>query len=293
MREVGVLRWVRRTAMRQFQKRVLRTDSRMRLPTGGTIILPRRSRSGSEAFVSDANMDWGSEALFSRFADRNADAFDVGSHIGYYAAYLAPLVRHVYAFEPDQRNLPALRVNAALSSKITVVEKAVSDRSGTVCFAETAQSERSGVSQDGREVPAITVDDFAAETGARPTLIKIDVEGHDLAVVRGAKRVMAEMQPLILAEFNLNETSANDVDALFGLCQERQYSVWSLVWGDRQPLIARHRTELVRVDRTLLETVRTKMLLLVPQRLEAKFAELERRRVESGGRSGGVPAPLI
>jgi len=76
-------------------------------------------------------MDWGAEELFARFASQNSDFIDVGAHIGYYSMYLHPLVRNVYAFEPDPRNLTDLAANAASASNIEVVESAASSHTGT------------------------------------------------------------------------------------------------------------------------------------------------------------------
>jgi hypothetical protein len=54
--------------VRQFYKRVLRRDLRMKLPTGLPIVLPRSSQFGSEAYVTNANVDLGAEALLARMA---------------------------------------------------------------------------------------------------------------------------------------------------------------------------------------------------------------------------------
>ena len=41
------------------------------------IILPRQSQSATEVYVTHANVDWGAEALFARFADRDRDFIDI------------------------------------------------------------------------------------------------------------------------------------------------------------------------------------------------------------------------
>lgn len=65
IRQIGPLKWLHRYARRQFEKRILRRDSRLKLPTGLTINLPRWSRSATEVYVTNADMDWGAEALFA------------------------------------------------------------------------------------------------------------------------------------------------------------------------------------------------------------------------------------
>src|SRR5882757_2022105 len=112
IREVGPLAWTMRYGSLQFRKRILKKDSYQRLPTGMRIQLPRQSRTSTEIYVTNADVDWGAEALFTQFADENRDFLDIGSHIGYYAAYLSPCVRCVYAFEPNAKNTAGLSKNA-------------------------------------------------------------------------------------------------------------------------------------------------------------------------------------
>lgn len=134
IREVGLFRYVTRYGALQFRKRILKRGSRLRLPTGSSMILPCQSRTSAEIFVTNANMDWGAEAVFAGFAESGRDFLDIGAHIGYYAAYLAPLVRRAYAFEPDARNFRGLRENAGIARNIEVVEAAVSSKDGMADF---------------------------------------------------------------------------------------------------------------------------------------------------------------
>src|SRR5262249_42863854 len=134
VRQVGYFRWATRYSLFQFQKRILRRDIHMRLPTGSMVILPLE-HSVSEIYVTGANIDWGAEAVFAKFADRRRDFLDMGANIGYYSNYPSPLVRRAYAFEPEPRNVPALRRNAALCGNIEVVEKAVSSYDGAARLA--------------------------------------------------------------------------------------------------------------------------------------------------------------
>src|SRR5262245_34974125 len=121
----------------------------------------------SEIYVTGANIDWGAEALFATFADPRRDFLDIGANIGYYSNYFSPLVRRVYSFEPDPRNLPALRRNAGLCGNIEVVEKAVSSSDGTARLAlgtnSTTNTLQSRIGATTIEVPVTTVDTFVAE----------------------------------------------------------------------------------------------------------------------------------
>jgi hypothetical protein len=76
VREVGPFRWALRYGSLQFRKRILKRDSRLRLPTGLEIVLPRQSATSTEVYATNANVDWGAEAIFARFSDPERDFLD-------------------------------------------------------------------------------------------------------------------------------------------------------------------------------------------------------------------------
>jgi FkbM family methyltransferase len=264
IRQVGLFRWLKRYTWLQFAKRVLRRDTRMLLPTGSRIVLPRQSQSATEVYVTTANTDWGSEALFAQFADRNRDFIDVGAHIGYYSAYLSPLIRRGYAFEPDPRNIPFLQINARLAGNIDIVQMAVSSQSGhrqLQVGGESAVSSLEGTGRKTIDTPVITIDDFMA---ARPTidaaLIKTDLEGHDLEALRGMRATVERCRPLILTE-------CNNSAALLNLCIEWRYSIFAYR-RDRRTLKLNFQ-QLSSAEE--LQESWYKMLFLVPDCLVVQF----------------------
>jgi len=119
-------------------------------------------------------------------------------------------------FEPDPDNLALVRATmcrAALLG-ITVREVAVSDTRGVRCFARdwvsgsTGGILENGVSYSEREwavpastlaVAAVSLDDERAAAGA-VDLIKIDVEGHEEAVIRGGIETIRRDQPILIFE---------------------------------------------------------------------------------------------
>lgn len=264
IRQVGLFRWLKRYTWLQFAKRVLRRDTRMLLPTGSQIVLPRQSQSATEVYVTTANTDWGSEALFAQFADRNRDFIDVGAHIGYYSAYLSPLIRRGYAFEPDPRNIPFLQINARLAGNIDIVQMAVSSQTGhrqLQVGGESAVSSLEGTGRKTIDTPVITIDDFMA---ARPTidaaLIKTDLEGHDLEALRGMRATVERCRPLILTE-------CNNSAALLNLCIEWRYSIFAYR-RDRRTLKLNFQ-QLSSAEE--LQESWYKMLFLVPDCLVVQF----------------------
>lgn len=271
VRYVGPVRWLARTLERQIYKRILRRDQHLQLPTGLRITLPRTSKFGSEVLLTRANVDLGAEALLAEFAAESRDTLDIGAHIGYYSLYLAPVSRFVAAFEPDPRNLAVLRLNAAVAENVEVVPLIVSDRVGMRHFEPGISGETSRVALTGGDlkVPAVTVDAFVESRALDPAVIKIDVEGHDLAVIRGAENTLRRHNPLVLTEFSGEHDRRNELEELHALCCKLGYQIFGFVhraaWAGG--------VELRRVDTG--HATEAKMLFLVPRPLAAAFARRE------------------
>jgi FkbM family methyltransferase len=144
---------------------------------------------------------------------RGGGAFvDVGAHIGMYsvAASLALGERgRVLAFEPNPAARGQLEANLALNGceNVVVSPAAVSDAVGQTELHVPATPDPSFSSLEaGRfaegepvRVQMTTVDRAVAEHGVRPTVVKIDVEGGELAVVAGMEETL-ELRPRLLVE---------------------------------------------------------------------------------------------
>jgi FkbM family methyltransferase len=166
-----------------------------------------------------------------RYARPGTVAYDCGAHIGYMTLVLARSVGaggQVVAFEANPRNAETLRINVAENgiNNVTIVPAAVTSMSGEVVFAQF------GYSLIGRlaygdlpgdatliTVPSITLDDYVyRDRHPAPDFMKIDVEGAELDVLRGAKRVLQTARPVIVAEVREGNTAAQikDMMAEFG-----------------------------------------------------------------------------
>jgi hypothetical protein len=71
--------------------------------------------SPAKPFVTNADVDWGSEQLLFRLLSGKGAFLDVGAHIGYYSLYMLPRVETVDAFEPDPRVRALLEKTSARS----------------------------------------------------------------------------------------------------------------------------------------------------------------------------------
>lgn len=131
----------------------------------------------------------------------NMTVVDVGAFVGYYTLLAGREVGpdgKVYAIEPDSGNYEALLRNIAsngLQDRVKPLSIVAADRSGSVAFHEDkwdpTQSNVSGYRADAttHSRPASRLDEVLRED-ERIDLIKIDVEGNELAVLRGLEETI-------------------------------------------------------------------------------------------------------
>ncbi len=142
-------------------------------------------------------------------------AYDVGAHVGYFSVLMGDIVGsggQVIAFEPRGLNLGYLQRHVSVNNcdNIKIVSKALGDHSGHARLETRTGSGTGYISDSGDEAVEITSIDELVESGALPppTFLKIDVEGGEMAVLRGARKVIATQRPrMILA------THGDEIDA--------------------------------------------------------------------------------
>ncbi len=162
--------------------------------------------------------------------------YDVGANVGLYTLLGAQCVGasgHVYSFEPSSRERATLDANLAINgcANVTVSPAAVAERPGTATLRIAAGQHRGqntlapafaydGVKLERVEtVDVVSLDEFSRTPGVRPPdVLKIDAEGADLQVLRGARALLRHTTPVIVFEINdalLEATGASrhDVDA--------------------------------------------------------------------------------
>lgn len=178
--------------------------------------------------------------------------FDVGAHFGVFSLTAAHFGGRAVAVDPSPTATRMIAVQAALNGladRIHIVGAAVSDRSGSLALLG------SGVFSDGyfqvakgrskgelTERPAITLDSMTERFGV-PTHVKIDVEGHEDAVLRGAQSLLAGHSPVLFLEVhnNLIRAAGGDPNALLDGLDRLGYGTFAVSGeaADRWKILAR------------------------------------------------------
>lgn len=165
--------------------------------------------------------------------------YDVGSNVGYYSLIAARLVQSsgcVHAFEPVSRQFEGLRENIDRNQLTNIIPNRliVSDTIGQMTIhlgppdnsGKASVVNQVGLSAESETVRATTLDAYVRlQSNPAVNAIKIDTEGHELSVLRGATNVLSLSKPLLLVEVKnrLLQRAGTNRDELFQFLQALGY----------------------------------------------------------------------
>lgn len=137
--------------------------------------------------------------------------FDIGAHFGVFSLTAAKLGGNAVAVDPSPISCRMIARQSRLNGcaeEIRILQAAASDATGaigmlssgvfTAGYYRVAKERRQS---ELTETQAITIDDISRQFG-RPTHVKIDVEGHEAPVLRGATWTLREFAPLLFLELH-------------------------------------------------------------------------------------------
>jgi FkbM family methyltransferase len=240
-------------AQRAFAK-PLRLASYFLLPSNRQKSL-RVKKGPAMGLVFDLNPRWEHSAwegiyeesvqqLFVKFSKPGTVVFDLGANYGFYAMLAAREGADVFAFEPDQENAKALARHAAMNdlvSRVHIIPSAVYSYTGKIeieppdvgsSHGNAHTRHRGSKTLGASYVTCTTLDDFV-QANPKPNFLKMDVEGAESEVLKGADRLFRTSRPHLLCEIH-DQPNATFAEVWLG---EHDYTC---MWLDRERSFPRH-----------------------------------------------------
>lgn len=210
---------VARLCIWQLWRKLPKAGAIAQLPSGERLWCPPWSHlAGAWLSVGDHE----AELPFVRALLRPGDTFvDVGANIGVYSVIAAVRGARVLAFEPNRSARETLKANVALNhveARVQVESCALADFSGVARFTTDLESSNhlEVDSEATGEVVEVRELDSMVDPGAPVTLIKIDAEGFDEAVLRGARLTLERDRPVLIVE---TWSGAKSIRRLLGMLE--------------------------------------------------------------------------
>lgn len=161
----------------------------------------------------------------------------------------------VIAFEPQRKLAAYLRkmVQSCALDNVYIEEKGISDHAGSMQLMIPGGDTSPGASLEKsillREncvtypVEVVSLNEYFAARTSRISAIKIDVEGHEFAVLQGARDILQQDAPLLVFECEQRHLSGTTVVEILAWIQAQGYDGWFIQHGALRP-IAEFRIEL-------------------------------------------------
>lgn len=175
--------------------------------------------------------------LLPHLCDRGKNSLDIGANIGIYTYFIRKYSRFCYAFEPNPVSIQQLE--NTFSRNVRVIPFCLSNKAGIVdlCVPYTDKKmlySLGSIETENRlkNLPCKTIrvkskrlDDFPCSSIG---FIKIDVEGHELAVLEGSREIIRKNEPNILVEIEERHKSGS-INAVTSYFNDMGYSGYFLL----------------------------------------------------------------
>jgi FkbM family methyltransferase len=206
---------------------------------------------GGHKFYFDATTDIGRSILVTgqferhaldqcaRFIRKDSVVIDVGANVGVHTVHYANCAPsgRIISIEPSRSTLQYLLRNIAHLANVVPLNVALSDTTGIKSFFVASDNAYSGLKDTKRKtilreeaVACFKGDEILLPLCAdgHVDLIKVDVEGLELQVLRGLRTIISQHRPIIFCEIFGGEQSNSDPEATVSYCVSLGYEAFTL-----------------------------------------------------------------
>jgi len=187
---------------------------------------------------------------YRRFLRQGDSVLDIGANIGAHTLHLAACVGdtgHVVAFEPTayayRKLLCNLSLNPHLAARVYTEQIMLTDRDETIAPSNLYASwplitnlpsvhpKHLGLAKSTTGARALTLDHYLdSHPEVKPDFIKLDVDGNECSMLRGARQTLQRYHPMLLMEimpYGLEETG-HSLDELLSILADSGYELFSI-----------------------------------------------------------------
>lgn len=182
-------------------------------------------------------VDWEEFNLIKNLVKSQDQVFDIGANMGFYTIWFSKFISfggNIHSFEPDLNNFNRLKKNVLLNENNEIFNlnnKAVSDLNGELTFTTGLDGENH-ISNDQSisrtRVESITLDEYCEKNQIKKlNYVKIDVEGFEYSVLKGAESLLSE-QKISIIQLEINQTISNSdksIEDIIDLLSKYQYKL--------------------------------------------------------------------
>jgi FkbM family methyltransferase len=137
------------------------------------------------------------------YVDKFDLALDIGGHVGFWSKPLSEKFAKVIAFEPHQPFIDLFTLNAP---KAEIIKVALGETEGQAELKTPTDNSGMAYLQEGSGVPIKTLDSYGFND---IDFIKIDCEGYEFPIVKGASQTLKRCRPVVIVEQKLHKSHTN------------------------------------------------------------------------------------
>ncbi|RMD62085.1 FkbM family methyltransferase, partial [Candidatus Parcubacteria bacterium] len=208
---------------------------------GRSILLPPSKKGIGEELILYGVHEPSATELYERWLRPGETVLDVGSNIGYYLIVADAILGgkgQLHAFEPVPHLKSLLELNSSsLATSVTINQLAIAGHEGATEFYVSrvpnwGSTKKSStlLQAEKLEVPATSIDAYCKRQHVRPTFIRMDIEGGEVAALEGALETLRS-NPKLFIEVHLFLLTAVELRGISDILLEAGYD--SLTYIDR------------------------------------------------------------
>ena len=211
-KQIGLINYFLKGPIIKIKKKITRNKIfKFKTITNKEYLIHKWDPSGTEVYLTNCFTDWGNEYLFlDSIKEKEKGVFlDIGCHSGYFSCLFNEYFEKIIGFEPSKKCIPALKLIKKnysnfdyITSFVGKVEKIIQandDDSGYAFDINSGNIQTNIINKI--KIPQVTIDNFCEKNKINKiSAIKIDVDGIDMEVLQGAKKVITKHRPSIMIE---------------------------------------------------------------------------------------------